>query len=277
MIPHNFVYMQPTSLEEAVEAYQAASEAGKEPVYYAGGTEVVSYAHQGIIAPGAVVDLKRVPECRVHDADDDALVFGACLTLNELVADRRFPLLSKAAHIIDHTIRNRLTLGGNVAGRLPYRETVLPFLVADGTAVLYGPDGERTVPLSEIFRARLRLQDGEILVQLRAFRRLAEAPWYYERRVKHNQLDYPIVTGCFLRWEDEIRMALTGTFGFPLRSSEVETVLNDASIPVADRPSQALGTVNFDVFEDERASTGYRQALTEMVIGAALAELGGAA
>ncbi len=277
MIPHNFVYMQPTSLEEAVDAYRAAAEAGKEPLYYAGGTEVVSYARQGLIAPGAVVDLKRVPACRVHDVDGEALVFGACLTLNELVADARFPLLSKAAHIIDHTIRNRLTLGGNVVGRLPYRETLLPFLVADGAAVLYGPDGERTVPLAEIFRARLRLKDGEILVQLRVPQRMTEAPWSYDRRVRQNQLDYPIVTGCFLRWEDEIRMALTGTFGFPLRSSEAEAVLNDASIPAEDRPGQALAAVAFDVFDDERASADYRQALTEMVIAEALAELGGAA
>jgi CO/xanthine dehydrogenase FAD-binding subunit len=277
MIPHNFAYMQPTSLEAAFGAYRAAAEAGKSPVYYAGGTEVISYARQGNIAPGAVIDLKRVPECLVRDTTEDGmLAFGACLTLNQVVAGARFPLLSQAAHIIDHTIRNRLTLGGNITGRLPYRETVLPFLVAEGVAVLYGPEGERSVPLMEIFRARLRLKTGEILVQLRVPQDVAKAPWHYERRVKHNQLDYPIVTGCFLRAEEEIRMALTGVVGFPLRSTEAEAVLNDASIPVEQRPAQALAALSFDVIEDQRAAADYRRALTEMVIGEALAALGGA-
>lgn len=275
MIPANFTYMRAYSLEEAVEAYLQADRADLSAEYYAGGTEIVSYARLQKIEPDVVIDLKKIPECSLHGEEDGSLVFGACLTLNDLVDDAKFPLLSRAAHIIDHTIRNRLTLGGNIAGRLPYRETVLPFLLADATARIFGPEGSRDVPLAEVFDKRLKLKRGELLVQLRVDEAYAAAPWFYGRRTKNGAVDYPVVTGCFLRWEGSLRMALTGVYGFPLRSLEAEEILNDADLSVAERAAQAVEAVSFPIFDDERASADYRRMLTEKLIVNALVELGG--
>ena len=114
-------------------------------------------------------------------------------------------------------MRNRLTLGGNIAGMLPYRETVLPFLLADATARLVAPAGERRVPFAEVFSKHLRLEPGELLAQIRVLKTMASRPWFYRRRVKQGRLDYPLVTACFLHVNDALRMAVSGAFGFPLR------------------------------------------------------------
>ncbi|MFP4345472.1 MAG: FAD binding domain-containing protein [Anaerolineales bacterium] len=277
MIPINFVYVRPGSLEEAVEAYMQALEEGRSPEYYAGGTEVVSYTRELKIEPDVVIDLKVLPELGVQAVEGGEYVFGACLTLNELVEGGRFPLLSRAAQIVDHTIRNRLTLGGNIAGRLPYRETVLPFLLSEARVRLYGPAGERVVPLSEVFDKRLQLEPGELLVQLLVAPGFTEAPWFYRRRTKKGRLDYPIVTAAFLEWEGALRMATSGVYGFPLRSAEAEAVLNEGALEVGERAARVVDAVPFKVFDDLRASAAYRRALTEKAIGEALRALGGAA
>ncbi len=201
MIPHNFVYYRPLTLQEAVEAYVEAAAEGLDTLYYAGGTEILTYARKGNLRPGAVIDIKHIPDCVVLTRDGSRHVFGSALTLNTVIEDGRFPLLAQAAQIVDHTVRNRLTLGGNIAGRLPYRETVLPFLLADAQVRLVGPDGERLESLRDVFDRRLQLTPGELLVSLSVPAEVAAMPWFYRRRVRKTRLDYPILTACFTAGE----------------------------------------------------------------------------
>jgi CO/xanthine dehydrogenase FAD-binding subunit len=149
MIPFEIVYRRPQTIDEAVAAWLSLPEGS---VFYSGGTEIVTGSRTGTYRPEAIIDVKGLPECRARGLRDSqregqragtgyqALYFGSALSLNELVLDPSFPLLSVAVRkIADHSVRNRITLGGNVAGRLPYREALLPFLAADGVAHLAGP------------------------------------------------------------------------------------------------------------------------------------------
>jgi CO/xanthine dehydrogenase FAD-binding subunit len=276
MIPFNFLYHRPASLGEAVKAYAQADKHGLKPAYLAGATEITTFCRTGRMQPGALVDLKRIPECRARDEEGDNLVFGAALTLNEVIEDGSFPLLQQASVIVDHTVRNRLTLGGNIAGMLPYRETVLPLLLADATARLVGPSGERTVPLAKVFSERLLLAPGEMLAQVRVPKAMASRPCCYRRRVRKGRFDYPLVTACFLQADGALRMAVSGAFGFPLRCFEAEKVLNDGAIPVAQRPAAVVAAVPHTILEDMRASAAYRRMLLERCVGEALAALKGA-
>ena len=63
MIPFDFEYLRPESLEEAWGSYTLMQNHGLNPVYYAGGTEIVTYCRTHNIQPGAIIDLKHVPEC----------------------------------------------------------------------------------------------------------------------------------------------------------------------------------------------------------------------
>ena len=273
MIPFNFLYHRPETLAEAVEAYAHAEREGLKPAYLAGATEVMTFCRMGRMKPGALVDIKRIPECRAQSQEDNDLVFGAALTLNEVIEADFFPLLRQASTIVDHTVRNRLTLGGNIAGMLPYRETVLPLLLTDATARLACPAGERIVPLAEVFSKCLRLAPGEVLAQVRVPKAMASRAGLYRRRVRKGRFDYPLVTACFLQANGALRMAVSGAFNFPLRCPEAEKVLNDDAIPLAQRPAAVVAAIPHPIVADMRASAAYRRNLFEKCIGEALEAL----
>jgi len=260
MIPYDVVYFGPESLAEALEAFRQAEAEGLDPAYLGGGTEIVTMVRDGRLRPGALVDLKGARECRGIAEQGGSLRFGACLTLNELVEQARFPLLAAAASgIADHTVRNSITLGGNVAGRLPYREAALPFLLCDGTAEIAGGGGTREVPLGRLFERRLRLGRGEALVALRVPAAAAALPHAHMRRTRESRVDYPLLTACCVRDGGRLRIAVTGLCDFPVR------------LPDADAGSQVdagalLAAAGLTARADMRGSAEYRMALFQLLL-----------
>ncbi|MDZ4132582.1 MAG: FAD binding domain-containing protein, partial [Dethiobacteria bacterium] len=139
MIPFDFEYYLPGNAAEAVTLYSELAESGNKPLYYAGGTEVITLCRRQVIAPAALIDLKAISEMQQLLVDNDKLIFGANLSLSFLSEQTDYPLLARiAASVADHTIRNRLTLGGNICSQLPYREAVIPFLLAEADLMVVG-------------------------------------------------------------------------------------------------------------------------------------------
>ncbi|HUX20673.1 MAG TPA: FAD binding domain-containing protein, partial [Spirochaetia bacterium] len=235
---------------------------GLKPLYYGGGTEIVTLARERKVSPGAVIDIKGVPECRELRTGGSSLIFGAGLSLNAVIVSEAFPLMSRVARgIADHTVRNRLSLGGNIAGQLPYRETVLPLLLAGATLHLAAPGARRELPIGELFSKRLKLETGELVVQVEVASSLAGLPWRHLRREKGTRTDYPIVSLSAMKLEGKIRMAVSGLCNFPFRSSEIEDVINDKGVSVESRIAKALTLVPGAVRDDQRASAEYRSHL----------------
>ena len=226
MIPFDIVYRRPETVEEAVAAWRAQPGAS---IYYSGGTEILTGYRTGTYDAGAVIDVKRLPECSSRDtrriAGHEALYFGAGLSLNEVVEDASFPLLAASARrIADHSVRNRITLGGNVAGRLPYREALLPFLAAGGTAHLAGPSLEggpaggvdrRELPVRELHAKRLLLRPGEFLLGLSVEAAAAGLPFYHDRATSGTEVDYPILALCAVARSGRYAVALSGYLDAP--------------------------------------------------------------
>ena len=98
MIPFNFDYHRPGSLGEAVEAYARADRDGRKPSYLAGATEITTFCRMGRMKPGALVDIKRIPECRARGEEGNELVFGAALTLNEVIEGGSLPTATAGKH-----------------------------------------------------------------------------------------------------------------------------------------------------------------------------------
>ncbi len=271
MIPFELEYLRPATLEEAANAYVQCRDNGLNPVYYAGGTEIVTFCRAHKMQPGALIDIKHIPECLELGEHADELVFGTALSLNTIIEHNAFPLLSRIAEgIADHTVRNRLTLGGNLAGRLPYRETALACLLSDATVEIFGPGGTRQIAFSELCQTQLLLEDGEFLVHIRVSKALSLAPWFYRRKTQSSRVDYPIASAAFLRHNGQIRMAIGGAFPCPVRASHAEAVLNDAQISLAESPARALGRIAFHANDDHRASSEYRTMLLKKMVQEAL-------
>jgi len=275
MIPFDFTYIRPQSSEEAVTAYRQAKEAGNAALYLSGGTEIVTMARDRKLTFDVLIDLKRLPECRGIDRDQGEIRFGSAVSLNDAQKYGNVPLLSMAAGAVaDHSVRNSITVGGNIAGRLPYREAVLPFLLFDGTVEIAGPDGNRNVGVMEIFDKRLKLSAGEFLVALRVPESASESTGYYRRRQKDSRVDYPIMTLCMARHEDGIRAATSGVFGFPVRSRRAEKALSASGTP-AERSRNAVEAFDGKVQSNMRGAADYRRALLLQAMEDGLRQLEG--
>lgn len=274
MISHPVTYVRPEGVEEAVQAWHEAAAEGLEPLYLGGGSEILTMARENRLRPRVLIDLKRIARLRRIEIGEDHASFGAALKLNDLVRDERFALLGAAAgRVADYSVRNGITLGGNVCGMLPYREAVLPFLAGDGTATVAGVHGQRVEPLSSIFVKRLRLKPGELLVELSVSVAALSAPWFYRRRERDSRVDYPLLTLCAVAAGGELRLATSGAFGFPLRSPAAEAALAASDGTPAERAATYVAALPGTLRADMRASAEYRRALLIQAVEQAVIEL----
>ena len=259
MIPFEFVYLRPDTLAEAVQAHRAFSLAGRQALYYAGGSEIISMSRVGAIRPDAVIDIKRIPECNALSADRDGLTVGAALSLNRIKESRSFALLTlSCGRIADHTNQCRITLGGNLCGTIIYREASLALLLSDATVALCGPDGLRTVAFTDVFWGRMRLGPGEMVVSVCVPAWALAARHAHIKRTAHEKIDYPLVSLGALWKDGAIRVAFSGLAAHPLRSLAVEQVLNDRGAPAQSRAERAAALLAGEAHTDVEGSKDYR-------------------
>ncbi|MGF9964789.1 FAD binding domain-containing protein [Bacillus rhizoplanae] len=276
MIPFDFEYYRPDSIQEAIQLFHQLDKEGKKPLYYGGGTEIITMGRSQRIRTKAVIDIKDIPECNVCEWKDDKLLLGATLTITGVQEAQVFPLLGETAgRAADRTARNKITIGGNVAGRIRYKEAVLPFLLADSTFVIAGIEGVRYVPAHQAFVEKLQLQKGEFLVQIITDRRYVTAPYYSVKKRQLEKIDYPLVTVAAIKYGDEIRMACSGLCVFPFRSLIMEAALNNKHIPFEKRIERALTHIPAPVLDDIRGSRAYRTFVFQYVLHDMLVKLEG--
>lgn len=268
MIPFDFEYYQPETLSEAADAFLTLRVEGKDPVYYGGGTELLTDARLQKIKTGAVIDLKAIPECQTLGRHQGALVFGAGRTLAQVADANLWELLTSAAErVADHTTRCKITLGGNIAGRIYYREAALPFLLVDGVeALVMGPSGPKNHPFDEIFRdGALSLNRGEFLVQLKVPEESARMPGMSQKKTRLDWIDYPLVTVAIAEAKDGVRAAFSGLIDRPFHSQALDHALNGSG-GLADRIENALCHIPGTVLDDVHGSPEYRRFIAKNTI-----------
>jgi CO/xanthine dehydrogenase FAD-binding subunit len=278
MISFDFEYYRPAAIAEAVNIYYGLQSHGKEALYYSGGTEIISMARSNELHFDAVVDIKEIPECNVLQIQNGQLAIGAAATLTGICEAGLFPLLADVSRALsDHTSRNKITVGGNICGIIEYREALLPFLLCDSLAVLAGRNGMRTVPINQIFNQRLEIEKGELLVQLVTDKSFLSLPHKLFRRTAIEEIDYPLVTIAMVIKDNMVRAAFSGICGYPFRSSKIEEDLNDGSIIVDARISNAIRHLPAPLLNDLRGSAEYREYILRNALSDMINSIGGAA
>ncbi|MBE4942237.1 MULTISPECIES: FAD binding domain-containing protein [Bacillus cereus group] len=259
MIPSDFEYYRPHSITEALQLYSKLYQEEKNPIYYGGGTEIITLGRFGNLNTYSIIDIKEIPECNVLGRTPHHMVLGAALTLTRVSESNVFPLLSKtASRVADHTARNKITLGGNIAGEICYREAVLPFLLADSTFGIVGIKGMRYVSIHSLFIERLRLNKGEFLLQVLTDIEYIGLPFYSVKKRKLEKVDYPVITLAALKKGNEIRMAFSGLCAFPFRSTAMEIAINNNQMSVEDKIENTVLYIPAPVLDDIRGSRDYR-------------------
>lgn len=159
MFPPAFDYRKPADLDAALAALEP-----DDAVPLAGGHDLVPKLKDREADPGTVVDLGALDSLRgvereqpteVADAGERVVV-GALTTYADLLDAAPAGvdgLLDATAEVGDRQIRNRGTVGGNLAAAHPASDLPAAALVADATLTLVGPDRERIVAVEEFYRS----------------------------------------------------------------------------------------------------------------------------
>ncbi len=232
MIPTQFEYLAPTSVDEALAAL---AQHGDEAKVIAGGQSLLPVLRMRLNAPEVVIDLGGIEALRGVREDGDVLVIGAMTTHHAVLHDplvaEHAALLTKAEHqLADAQIRHRGTIGGALAHADPAGDLGAPSLALGAEFVIAGPGGTRTVAADDFFvdLFETAIAEGELLTEIRVPKHTGWGA-HYEKfvRVAHQ---WPIVAvAAAVRVEGgtiaEARVGLTNMGSTPLRARAVEEAL----------------------------------------------------
>jgi CO/xanthine dehydrogenase FAD-binding subunit len=259
LISYDFEYYHPLSLKEAVQLFEDLHKQGKDPIYFSGGTEIITLGRLDLVKTGAVIDIKHLKECQMFEIHQEFLLTGAANTLTDIEEANLFPLLSKTvSEIADRTARNKITVGGNICGQIFYREAVLPFLLTDSQLVIAGSKGNKIVSINEVFNEKLLLEHGKLLVQMKTDRRYLDMPFVSIKKRRQWYTGYPLITVAALKVNGMIRIAISGLTTYPFRSTQLEEKLNNRELPVGKRIDLAISTLHVPPLDDTEGSYPYR-------------------
>ena len=154
MYPDEFDYYEAGTVAEAVDLLEEHAMAETELL--AGGHSLLPAMKTGLSSPDVLIDIGSVEELHGVSVDGDTLSIGAMTTYGELLdvdaAHEHAPAFTAAVERVgDRQVRNRGTVGGNLAHADPASDLPGAALASDVTLVTQGPDGEREVPADEFF------------------------------------------------------------------------------------------------------------------------------
>ncbi len=163
----HFNYYRPESLNQAFELMEQSSGQSR---YIAGGTDLMVQIKQGLTRAENLISLRQISELQGIEEDDSGVLIKGMTLLRDIETDPLVrdlaPVLQQAvASLANVQVRNVATLGGNLVNASPAGDSIPALLVLDSRLVLAGPEGERTLPLSDFFLGpgQTRLQPLEIL------------------------------------------------------------------------------------------------------------------
>ncbi len=190
-------YLAPTSADQAVAAL---AEAGVGARVLSGGTDLLVQLRAGRLAPGLIVDLKRIPEAIGVRREGGGFVIGAATSgamLGEhLALCEAWPGVVEAANLIGSTqVQGRASLAGNLCNASPAADSVPALVAAEAVCVVVGPNGRREVPAQSIPLApgQTSLAHGEFILELRLPAVGSRSADAYLRSIPRTEMDIAVV------------------------------------------------------------------------------------
>lgn len=230
-------YLVPGSLDEALEMLDRYRGAAR---VIAGGTDIVPASRKG--APGikALVDITRIPNLNTIRLDGETVKIGALVThteaaLSGLIRKRGMALAEGASRLGSPQIRNIATVAGNILNAQPGADTLIPLLALDGSITVRNRQGERSIPLAELFTGvgRTTIDSTKEIVTELSFPALGKGEASATMRLaKRKTLVLPILTVAIVIGTDpgaktftKVRIAVGPVATTPLRCTAAEKIL----------------------------------------------------
>ena len=271
----------------------------------AGGHSLIPLLKLRLAAPAAVIDVGRIAELRGIAADGGGLRIGALTTHAEIAAsdavrEHAAALAEAAGQIGDPAVRNRGTIGGNLAHADPASDLPTVLAALGATLTVAGPDGEHTVGVADFITGVMTtsLRENDVLTSIQVPAAGQRGGAYV--KFSHPASRYAVIGvavslaagarggGWTSRLKGEPREALCaeaavaigGLTPKPTRCRAVEAALKDQ--PLSDETFAAAaaavsGDLGDDLLGDVFASADYRKAVAPVYVRRALAAAAGRA
>jgi len=289
MIPAAFDYHSPATLDEALALLVQHGDKAK---ILAGGQSLLPMLKLRLGQAGVLIDIGRVPGLEYIKEEGGTLKIGAAtresaLERSELIRSKYPILLDTASVIADPLVRNRATVGGNLAHSDPANDHPATMLALGATVVARGPQGERTIPITEFFTGifTTALAPNEILTEIRipvppprsggAYRKLERKVGDFATAAAAVQLTLGAGGEVV-----QVGIGLTAMGETPVKATDAEAYLkgkkaNGAAVTEASR----LAAAATDPTADRRGAVEYKRemarVLTERALRLAIQRAGG--
>ncbi|MDP2602713.1 MAG: xanthine dehydrogenase family protein subunit M [Deltaproteobacteria bacterium] len=269
-----FDFYQPTSLQEASQLLRENGPGGR---FLAGGTDLVIAMKEKGLVPKYIVDLKRISGLSgIREQGDGSVAIGALTTMREIETSTfiatKYPFLSQsAAEVGSIQIRNRATVGGNMANATPSADMAPSLVALNATAKITGANGDRTAALEEFFRGpgQTVMTSDEILTEITIPKTGPRLVGEYIKFSPREMMDLAYV-GVAVTYNlggsdkkcEGVRIVLGAVAPTPLRAKRAEAALEGQVLTeaLAEKVGQ-LAAEEAKPISDVRSSADYRRAM----------------
>ncbi|HTQ55006.1 MAG TPA: xanthine dehydrogenase family protein subunit M [Bryobacteraceae bacterium] len=272
MIPQNFDYSAPTTLQQALEL------AGGGARILAGGMSLIPLMKLRLATPEQVVDMGRIPGLGEIKQSGGSIQIGAMATHYQIESSpllrAHCPLLAEtASHIGDVQVRNMGTIGGSIAHCDPAADYPAALFALEAQVHLASAGGQRTLPFADFLvdTFTTALEPGEIITGLTVPAESSGAGVSYQKMAQPAS-GFALV-GAAVRVARSnghlgfVRVGITGLASKAYRASNVESILT--STGDIDKAAAAVAD-GVEANSDLNASAAYRCQMARVYTARAL-------
>ncbi|MDQ6818751.1 MAG: FAD binding domain-containing protein [Actinomycetota bacterium] len=243
------IVLQPGTWREALEMKAAHPDA----VPIAGGTDLMVDVNFDRRRPEAILDLTRVPELADWSPENGHIRIGAGVTYTRLIAELGEQLtgLRIASRTVGSPqIRNRATIGGNLATASPAGDALPPLFASDAVVTVASTHGVRQVPVAEFITGPKKnaLSAHELIADF--VLPVASGPQQFSKVGTRNAMVIAVCSLALSLWPEDRRVsACIGSAGpTPIRPIEAEEFIGatldwDAAAPLPDAAAREFGAL----------------------------------
>lgn len=228
-----------SSIQEVIDLLKEHNDEAK---IIAGGTDLIVAMREGKSSPKVMIDISKIEELKGIQSENDEIEIGAGVTYTQVVESSLFNNniygLIKACRMVGSPqIRNKGTIGGNIANAAPAADSIPPLIALDAKLKIGSWRGYREVSLADFFskNSELGLKSDELLVSI-SFKNIKENQYLsFSKLGLRKALAISRVTLSMLIQVENNRIenivVASGSIGkYPMREPQVERVLMGKAI-----------------------------------------------
>jgi carbon-monoxide dehydrogenase medium subunit len=283
MFAADFEYRKAGSIAEAVQLLSENPGAK----LLAGGHSLIPLMRFRLARPEVVIDIGGIANLRGITVSGDTINIGALTTHAEIAASaevqRANGLLAEAAGGIgDPAVRNRGTIGGNLAHADPASDWATVLTALGASVSTQGPSGSRTIAVADLIEDAFATVLGEDeLITTVSVPTLAANQRAEYAKMAHPASFYAVVGGAVVVTMDGNRctaasVAVGGLTPRPVKAPSVEQSLSGTTLTadsIGDataRLSDDLAAAGVDIIGDVYASAEFRSGVAPVEVKHAL-------